>query len=224
MRHWLTARREGRICKPNPDEPTSVLRPSRSTTFAEKRVKENRRKAQAAAASSPILCQLLQLQEAAAVAEAAGKFSISKAAKFNGSANSLSVQTTNLEPAVADPGLATLVAQTMCELESSPAKPRQTNSMIGDEPSKCGPKPAGRSTAKLDFTEKFSKDTAKTTDALFPAGNKVLLAEQTAQTKAIDVANTKIGQQTRAPTESKGDPSPGSGNEGEGRRKSPPIR
>ena len=80
MREWLNARRSGRVCMPNPDEPTSVLRPSRSTTFAEKRVKEKRRKdmmmmasAEASGSLGPgALCQLMQLREAAAAAEAAG--------------------------------------------------------------------------------------------------------------------------------------------------------
>ena len=81
MREWLNARRSGRVCMPNPDEPTSVLRPSRSTTFAEKRVKEKRRKdmmmmasAEASGSLGPgALCQLMQLREAAAAAEASGK-------------------------------------------------------------------------------------------------------------------------------------------------------
>eukprot|EP01047_Picozoa_sp_COSAG01_P048413 COSAG01_NODE_4715_length_4796_cov_2.941665_4_plen_305_part_00 len=123
MRDWLSARRSGRVCKPNPDEPTSVLRPSRSTTFGEKRVKEKRRKGLLAAASaaasasagSAFLCQLMQLQEAAQAAEASGLRGKKAPAP----------KPLELKPESDDPlGLTTLVAQTMCELESSPAKPK----------------------------------------------------------------------------------------------------
>ncbi len=36
MRQWLTARKAGIEVVPNPDDPTSVLRPSRATTVGEK--------------------------------------------------------------------------------------------------------------------------------------------------------------------------------------------
>ena len=70
MREWLVARR-GRVCKPAADEPTSVLRPSRSTTFGEKRVKEKRRKgllaAQAASAIDQAQAQAMHAMGAAKV-------------------------------------------------------------------------------------------------------------------------------------------------------------
>ena len=139
MREWLAARRSGRVCKPAADEPTSVLRPSRSTTFGEKRVKEKRRKGLLAAQATsngmppPGLCQLMQLQEAAEAA-AADSNDMSDgddvedddpACASGKQAPGSPPQSMALQPADADPfGLAELVAKTMCELESSPAKPR----------------------------------------------------------------------------------------------------
>ncbi len=167
MREWLTNRRSGRVCMPNPDEPTSVLRPSRSTTFAEKRSKEKRRKdmmmmaaAEATGLGPGGLCQLMQLREAAAAAEANynadGSTSGSEGQdgylddddSRDGSEMMLDRQhrQTNApridRRAIQPPercgllpkvevgedvfGLAELAAQTMCELESSPAKPRRS--------------------------------------------------------------------------------------------------
>eukprot|EP01051_Picozoa_sp_SAG22_P007713 SAG22_NODE_552_length_9177_cov_15.661489_7_plen_57_part_01 len=48
MREWLESRRAGYVNMPKPDEPTSVLRPSRATTFREKRHKEKKRMKEAA--------------------------------------------------------------------------------------------------------------------------------------------------------------------------------
>ena len=162
MREWLNARRSGRVCMPNPDEPTSVLRPSRSTTFAEKRSKEKRRKdmmtmaaAEATGALGPgALCQLLQLREAAAAAEASDG-TTGGAPDADGLDRECSVEmqdrkrapngvhTDRRAKAIQPPersglvpklevgedvfGLAELAAQTMCELESSPAKPRRSS-------------------------------------------------------------------------------------------------
>ena len=48
MRTWLSARKAGIEVVPNPDDPTSVLRPSRATTVGEKQ-EMNKRKAQSKA-------------------------------------------------------------------------------------------------------------------------------------------------------------------------------
>ena len=158
MREWLTNRRSGRVCLPNPDEPTSVLRPSRSTTFAEKRSKEKRRKdmMMAAADSTSLgpdgLCQLLQLREAAAVAEAnynaddsaPGSDDLEDDYIDDGSESERASDAPHMDRRATQPpercgllpkievgedvfGLAALAAQTMCELESSPAKPRRSS-------------------------------------------------------------------------------------------------
>eukprot|EP01050_Picozoa_sp_SAG11_P018132 SAG11_NODE_2695_length_3081_cov_1.330315_1_plen_105_part_10 len=85
MKEWLDARRAGQINVPQPDEPTSVLRPSRATTFREKRHKEKKRLKEAAkkaeqepefedaadAEDSGFFAALIQ--EAAAVAESSGE-------------------------------------------------------------------------------------------------------------------------------------------------------
>ena len=162
MREWLTNRRSGRVCMPNPDEPTSVLRPSRSTTFAEKRSKEKRRKdmmmmaaVEATGLGPGGLCQLMQLREAAAAAEAnynAG----GSASGSDGQDEYIDDEDSEMIDRQQRPtnapridrratqppercgllpqvevgedvfGVAELVAQTMCELESPPAKPRRS--------------------------------------------------------------------------------------------------
>lgn len=159
MREWLTNRRSGRVCLPNPDEPTSVLRPSRSTTFAEKRSKEKRRKdmmMMASADSTSLgpdgLCQLLQLREAAAAAEANYNADDSAPGSddqeddyiYDGSESERTSDAPHIDRRATQPpercgllpkievgedvfGLAELAAQTMCELESSPAKPRRSS-------------------------------------------------------------------------------------------------
>jgi hypothetical protein len=43
MRTWLSARKAGIEVVPNPDDPTSVLRPSRATTVGEKQEMKKRK-------------------------------------------------------------------------------------------------------------------------------------------------------------------------------------
>ena len=43
MREWLDSRRAGHVNMPKPDEPTSVLRPTRAITFREKYHKKKKR-------------------------------------------------------------------------------------------------------------------------------------------------------------------------------------
>ena len=130
MRHWLSARRAGRLCMPSPDEPTSVLRPSRSTTFAEKRVRE-RRRIMAAAESSGFgpgaLSQLMQVAAQAEHNEPAGD--PPNAADLGGTP-------TRPEINVGDDvfQLAELAAQTMVDLEASPSKPPPGRKLVSPEP------------------------------------------------------------------------------------------
>ena len=135
MRHWLSARRAGRVCMPSPDEPTSVLRPSRSTTFAEKRVREKRRKEEmmmmGAAESSGFgpgaLSQLMQVA-AQAHNEPAGD---PPAADLGGTPTRPAPEI-NVGDDVFQ--LAELAAQTMVDLEASPSKPPPGRKLVSPDP------------------------------------------------------------------------------------------
>ena len=120
---------------PSPDEPTSVLRPSRSTTFAEKRVREKRRKEEmmmmGAAESSGFgpgaLSQLMQVA-AQAHNEPAGA---PPAADLGGTPTRPAPEI-NVGDDVFQ--LAELAAQTMVDLEASPSKPPPGRKLVSPDP------------------------------------------------------------------------------------------
>jgi hypothetical protein len=169
MREWLDSRRAGHVNMPKPDEPTSVLRPSRATTFREKRHKEKKRLKEAARKAeqetdfeepeAPGLFSLMQLQEAAAVADGSDGLEENAgegmegdeqqvddgqdeqegqedekedAAEADADEEEAGAQTVDENPRISFGGMAELVAMTLCELESSPMKARKSE-IIGEE-------------------------------------------------------------------------------------------
>jgi len=170
MREWLDSRRAGHVNMPKPDEPTSVLRPSRATTFREKRHKEKKRLKEAARKAeqetdfeepeAPGLFSLMQLQEAAAVADGSDGLEEDAGECMEGDEQQVDegrdeqegqeddeeedadeadadeeeagAQTVDENPRISFGGMAELVAMTLCELESSPMKARKSE-IIGEK-------------------------------------------------------------------------------------------